>query len=328
MRSPRMWHRLLGSIILVLISMPALAEKAPPVPEGYPNETAVKAAMALQLIEIVDVERPIPETIEEIKDIVYGRGGNRALHLDLYLPKQRETPSPAIIFIHGGAWQGGQRSDMRFYCIEFAQQGYVTATITYRLSGDAPFPAAVRDAKCAIRWLRAHAEEYDVDPSRIAVSGNSAGGHLSMMAGFAQDPELEGEGGRRQTSSEVCGVVNFYGPTDLTTSFAREQSAVIQFMGGKPYHDAKETYRQASPLMHLDERDPPTLTFHGTIDSTVPIAQADRLDKRMQELGLDHTYERYEGWPHTMDLAKPVNKRCVYIMKQFFARIFSNQNIN
>jgi len=300
------------------------ATEAPPIPQGYADDQAVKAAILLGQIKLIDaINVSVPDNVEEILDIEYGTGGERKLHLDLYLPKGRTKATPAIIFIHGGAWKSGKRSDMKFYCAKFAEKGYVTATVTYRLTDEAPFPAAVHDVKCAVRWLRANTSKYQVDPKRIAVSGNSAGGHLSMMIGYSDDPSLEGNGGNNDISSRVCAVVNFYGPTDLTTDFAKKQGVVEDFMGGKTFAEAPHTYQQASPLFHLTRDDPPTLIFHGTIDSTVPIVQADMLSEKLKELGIDHIYERYEGWPHVMDLAEAVNRRCVYQMEQFFKKCFS-----
>ncbi|MEJ2701378.1 MAG: alpha/beta hydrolase [Sedimentisphaerales bacterium] len=295
--------------------------EAPPIPKGFADEQAVRTAILLGQIKLIDAMNiSTPDDIEEILGVEYGAGGQRKLQLDLYLPKGRTKPTPAIIFIHGGAWKSGKRSDMKFYCVKFAEKGYVTATVTYRLMDEAPFPAAVRDVKCAVRWLRANAVKYQVDPNRIAVSGNSAGGHLSLMIGYSDDPSLEGNGGNSTVSSRVSVVVDFYGPTDLTTDFARNQGLVQDFMGGKTFDEAPDMYKLASPLFHLTKDDPPTLIFHGTIDSTVPIAQADKLAEKLKELGIDYVYERYDGWPHVMDLAEAVNRRCVYQMEQFFKK--------
>jgi len=297
------------------------ATEVPPIPEGYTDELAVKTAILLGRIKLIDAGNvSTPDNIEEILNIEYGVGGERRLHLDLYLPKGRKKATPAVIFIHGGAWKGGKRSDMKFYCVKFAEKGYITATVTYRLTGEAPFPAAVHDVKCAVRWLRANATKFLLNPERIVVSGNSAGGHLSMMIGYSDDQSLEGNGGNNGISSRVCAVVNFYGPTDLTTDFAKKQGVVEDFMGGKTFDESPNVYKLASPLFHLTKDDPPTLIFHGTIDSTVPIVQADKLADKLKKLRIDHVYERYDGWPHAMDLAETVNRRCVYQMEQFFKK--------
>ena len=313
----------LGALIFYLFGLTFVVNsiEVPPIPEGYADELAVKTAILLGQIKLIDAGNvSTPDNIEEILDIEYGLVGERKLHLDLYLPKGRTKATPAVIFIHGGAWKSGKRSDMKFYCVKFAEKGYITATVTYRLTGEAPFPAAVHDVKCAVRWLRINAVKYKVDPEHIIVSGNSAGGHLSMMIGYSNDPSLEGSGGYNSVSSRVCAVVNFYGPTDLTTDFAKKQGVVEDFMGGKTFDESPDVYKLASPLFHLTKDDPPTLIFHGTIDNTVPIVQADMLVDKLKELGINHVYERYEGWPHAMDLAEAVNRRCVYQMERFFEK--------
>lgn len=298
--------------------------EVPPIPPGYPDESAVKTAILLGQIPLINLGSvSILDGVEEILDIEYGMGGESKLRLNLYLPKDRTRPTPAILFLHGGGWRSGTRSQMKYYCIKFAENGFITATTSYRLSTEVPFPAAVHDAKCAIRWLRANAAQYHIDPDRIVVSGHSAGGHLAMMIGYSDNPSLEGIGGNDTVSSRVCAVVSFYGPVDLTTDFATQQGVVRDFMGGKTIDEARDMYTLASPLFHLTRDDPPTLIFHGTIDSLVLIEQADRLAKRLTDLGIDHAYERYEGWPHTMDLAKAVNRRCVYQMTQFLGKYVS-----
>jgi acetyl esterase/lipase len=206
-----------------------------------------------------------------------------------------------------------------YYCVRFAEHGYVAATISYRLYRVAPFPAAVEDAKCAVRWMRANAAKLGIDPDRIGVAGGSAGGHLSMMVAYAPDTsELEGAGGHGDESSRVQAVVNIYGPTDLTTEFARGNRAVSDFLGGKSYDDAPETYRLASPITHVTKDDPPTLILHGSIDSTVPIEQAELLVERLKQTGLEYDYDRVEGWPHAMDVEANVNRHCLAKMFEFF----------
>jgi len=168
--------------------------------------------------------------------------------------------------------------------------------------------------------MRANAAELGVDPDRIAVSGNSAGGHLSMMVGYASGiPELEGDGGHPGVSSVVQAVVNFYGPVDLTTAYALSRPEPAKFLG-MGYDQNPDLFDMASPLHHLSKGDPPTLILHGVIDELVPIRQADRLAARLKELGIPYLYDRYPGWPHTMDLARDVNVRCRFYMNEFFNR--------
>ncbi|MBI2929269.1 MAG: alpha/beta hydrolase [Verrucomicrobia bacterium] len=279
------------------------------------------AAIGLKQVKLIDPVKEIPAGVVETKDIEYGKVGERSLKLDLYQPAEIRKPVPGLIFIHGGAWSGGSRDMYRYYTVRYAQRGYVAATISYRLSGEAPFPAAVQDAKCAVRWLRANAAKYHVDPDKIAAIGGSAGGHLSMMIGYAPDvPELEGHGGHAGVSSRVAAVVNIYGPYDLTTEIGRKSGSVKKFLGGKTYEEAPDLYLAVSPSKYLKKGAPPTLILHGTIDDVVPIEQSDMLAKKLAGLGVPYVYDRLEGWPHAMDLAESVNERCQWFMNQFFAK--------
>ncbi|MDM8005241.1 MAG: alpha/beta hydrolase [Phycisphaerae bacterium] len=297
------------------------SEPSPPVPKGFGSTQEVKEAIGQGKVRLVNLFIPLPGSIEVRTNIEYGRVGERLLQLDLYQPKGLGKPVPAVILIHGGGWKSGDRKIYRYYCIKLAEKGYVTATMSYRLSKEAPYPAAVQDAKCAVRWLRANARKHHVDPDKIAVLGGSAGGHLAMMVGYSWGVKaLEGNGGNAGASSAVQAVINFYGPVDLTADEAKRAGAVIDFMGGRKYDEAEAQYREASPIIHLTKKAPPTLILHGTIDDTVPIAQADLLAKRLKELGVPYEYERLEGWPHTMDLAEDVNRRCLWRVEQFLAR--------
>ena len=313
---------LAASLVLaakIVLARPGSIDGKPP--KGYPNREAMLAAYALKELKLMNLNPPLPDGVAEHKDIEYGRVGARSLQLDLFTPTNLTHSVPGLIFIHGGGWKGGKRQDYRVYTTHFAKLGYVVATISYRLVPEAPYPACVQDAKNAVRWMRANAAQWHVDPDRIVVIGGSAGGHLSMMVGFSADvPELEGTGGYPGVPSKVSAVVNFYGPADLTTPFATNSGLVKALLGGKTYAEAPELYRQASPLSHLKKGAPPTLTFHGTIDEIVPIDQADSLDARMKSLQLEHEYERLEGWPHTMDASVPVNAYAKARIEDFLAR--------
>src|SRR3954469_23609321 len=198
-----------------------LAE-VPPAPPGFASENDVKAAFISGKLKAIDLTIDMPATVTVQRDIEYGKGGETPLKLDLYSPKGHSKPVPAVIFIHGGAWKGGYRQMYHYYCVKFAEHGFVAATISYRLTGEAPFPAAVEDTKCAVRWIRANAEKLGVDPNKIGVAGGSAGGHLAMMIGYSSDvPQLDGKGGHANVSSRVQAVVDLYGPTDLTDEAAK-----------------------------------------------------------------------------------------------------------
>jgi acetyl esterase/lipase len=148
------------SFVSTLIAMPVLANDMlePPMPKGYATEAQLKVALLTGQVKLIDaINIPVPDSVQEINDLEYGKVDQWPLHLDLYLPKT-DKPVPGLIFIHGGAWKSGNRADMKFYAIKYAARGYATATISYRLTNEAPFPAAVHDTKCAVRWMRANAK--------------------------------------------------------------------------------------------------------------------------------------------------------------------------
>ncbi|MCZ2080646.1 MAG: alpha/beta hydrolase [Bryobacterales bacterium] len=255
-----------------------------------------------------NVARSAEIVLEE--NITYGKAGDTELKLDLARP-QGNGPFPAIVFIHGGGWSGGNRQAYRGQIQEAARRGYVAVTISYRLmkydeakkettTADPIFPAQIHDAKAAIRWVRANAEKYSVDPDRIGVTGGSAGGHLSLLVGLT-DPAsgLEGDSGNSDQSSRVQAVVNVFGPTDMAYCFEKSSVAWIfrLFMGGTPA-EARNRYNAASPITYVSQDDPPVLTLHGDQDALVPVEQARVLDEKMKAAGASHTLMVFEGQGH------------------------------
>jgi len=296
---------------------PATGE-APKPPKGYPNEGIMKVAYALGMIKLVDLKPEVPEDIAVFSNLTYKEVDSLDLQLDIYRHRSLQEPAPLLVFIHGGSWKSGKRSDYLPYLIDFAKKGYVTATVSYRLSGVAPFPAAVEDVKCALRWLRAHAADYGIQPDRIALVGGSAGAHLAMMVGYA-DEALFSADCPYELSSKVQAVVNLYGPTDLTTPYGRNHKVVQQFLRST-YEEHPERFVAASPRTYISPGDPPTLTFQGTLDALVPYSQADSLDQWLKRAGVPHDYHKLKGWPHTMDASRKVNAYCQYYMDAFFEK--------
>ena len=293
-------------------------KEGPDPPAGYSCNTMLKICYFLGFLDLVDTEPKVPSNITEYKDIVYKKTGSRNLKLDIYQPKYIKQLVPVLVFIHGGGWKKGNKADYLRYLVDFAQKGYVTATISYRFSQEAVFPAAVEDVKCAIRWIRTHAKDYQIDADKIAVIGGSAGGHLAMMIAYSSDVKEFDKGcDSDSVSSKVQVVVNLYGPSDLTTEYAIAQSSPQKFIGGL-YKTDSTKYKEASPLFYITPDDPPTLIFHGTIDDLVPVTQSDKLKQKLDEMGVPNEYHRLEGWPHTMDLAVSVNEYCQFYMTKFF----------
>ena len=301
-----------------------LGESPPEPPTGFATSDEAFKAVQTGKVAAVNLIQPVPPNVVVQRDIEYGNSGNRPLLLDLYSPKEVDMPVPGVIFVHGGSWKHGKKEDYRIYAIHFARLGYVVASIQYRLSREAPFPAAIHDVKAAVRYMRAEADSIGVDPNRIALAGGSAGGHLSMMVGYSADvPELDGHSGYSGVSSRVQCVVNLYGPTDMTTEYVQKISttntAVSDFFQGT-FEEQPDTYAAGSPLNYVTNDDPPTLILHGTVDTLVPINQADILAKKLTEVGVPYVYDRLPGWPHSMDVARSVNKRCRWYMERFFQR--------
>jgi len=304
------------------------SDGSPAQPGGYWNSTFMKMAYFIGFIDLIDTEPEVPEGINEYKDIVYKTVEDRILKLDIYQPQNLVHPAPLLVFIHGGAWKTGKKEDYLRYLVDFALHGYITATISYRFSQEAQFPAAVKDVKCAIRWIKSNAKQYNIDPNKIAVIGGSAGGHLAMMIGYSSDiPEFDGECKSDSVSSRVNAVVDIYGPSDLTTNFAIAQKAAQNFIGDL-YENAEDKYVKASPIIYVTPDDPPTLIFHGTIDDIVPVKQSDMLNDKLMEMRVPVEYHRLNGWPHTMDLAVEVNEYLQFYMNAFFEKHLKNRISN
>ena len=212
-------------------------------------------------------------------DIVYTKAGETELKLDLAHPTEGSGPFPAVVVIHGGAWRGGSKDTFRETLNSLAKDGYVAISPQYRLCPKETFPAQVHDVKAAVRWLKAHAQEYHVDPNRVGAIGFSAGAHLALMLGVTgPDDGLEGQHSQGDPDTKIQAVVNFFGPTDLR---ARDlptvsQGLVRDFLGGTP-QEKPEAAAKASPLTFVSEGDAPILTFHGTKDPLVPYSQATKL---------------------------------------------------
>jgi len=227
---------------------------------------------------------PVVTDYELIRDVEYGQGGGHPLLLDIYRPLQPiATPTPAVIWIHGGGWAMGQKYPSMVALL--AKAGFFCVSIDFRLSGEAEFPAAVEDCKCAVRWLRANASSYDVDPDAIGVWGDSSGGHLSMMVGCADaGAEMEGEGGWDGISSRVQAVCSYYGPTDLTLAFGF--SAVDAFLGVSHQQDP-DAFRRARPVDSGTSDDPPLLMVHGEKDMIAPLSQSKAMLAAYRKLKLE-----------------------------------------
>jgi acetyl esterase/lipase len=221
-------------------------------------------------------ELAVPEGVTFERGIEYSNPQDTHLQLDLARPKEGDGPFPAIVCIHGGGFRAGTREGYDKLCLTLAQHGYVAVTITYRLAPAHPFPAAVYDCKAAVRWLRANAAKYHVDPARIGVTGGSAGGHLAQFLGVTNGvKEFEGEGNLDQSSSVAC-VVNYFGPSDFTKSYDKSVDAkdVLPLFFGGDLTTKLHEHIVGSPLYWVTPNAAPTLCVHGTEDKYVAYEQA------------------------------------------------------
>jgi acetyl esterase/lipase len=243
----------------------------------------------------------VPENVVFEKDIEYAVAGGEHLQVNLARPKEGDGPFPAIVCIHGGGFRAGKREGYDKLCTQLAQQGYVAITVTYRLAPAFPFPAAIYDCKAAVRWLRANASKYHVDPKRIGVTGGSAGGHLAQFLGVTMGvKEFEGPEGNLDQSSDVACVVNFYGPSDFTKSYGKSVDAaevLPLFLGGDLEH-AREAHIRASPLNWATPDAAPTLDVQGTKDDHVAYEQGVWMVDRLKSCGVEADLLTMEGAGH------------------------------
>ena len=239
------------------------------------------------------------------RGIPFAKIGETTLQLDLYQPPDANIPAPLIIWIHGGAWRSGDRKDMPLGAL--VTKGFTIASLDYRLTPVAPFPANIHDIKAAVRFLRAHAGEYKIDPDCFVLAGSSAGGHLAALAALScKNMELEGTvGDDPQTSSKVQALVSFFGASDLTTILDQSTAhglsvrvpALHLLYGGAPERHP-ELARLASPVFHLDREDPPILLFHGDKDNQMPPQQSVGLADACKAIGVDCTLQVVAGGEH------------------------------
>lgn len=241
---------------------------------------------------------------EVIRDLEYARVGEHALKLDLHLPRGK-VRAPLIVWVHGGAWRSGSKKDMPLG--KLVEDGYAVASVDYRLSTEAKFPAQVHDIKAAIRFLRSHSGEWHVASKKIVIAGDSAGAHLAALVGVSNGhPELEGEvGTNRAQNSAVQGIISFYGAANLTTILKQSTPhglsvrvpALDLLLGGQP-DDLPALARLASPVFHVDRHDPPLLLLHGDQDSQMPINQSLELCGAYQKVKAEVQLEVVHGAAH------------------------------
>ena len=242
----------------------------------------------------------VPQTVVTEWDVPY-QAKPAKMTLDVHSLKGLEGLRPALVMIHGGGWQSLDKSNFTWLAKEAAKRGYVVFNINYRLAQQAKYPAAVKDCQAAMRWVRAKARTYHVDPARVAVWGESAGGHLASMMGLldSRDPRMP------DVSSRASVAVDFYGVADLTPAelpekYARGSDfvAACENFIGKKHSEAPDLFAEASPINHVTKKACPFLVIHGDADMTVPYEQSVRFVEKLKSAGVEATLHTVKGGGH------------------------------
>jgi acetyl esterase/lipase len=271
---------------------------------SLPATCVAAALLVLVSYRAIAADAPldVPQGVTFEKDIVYSSPGGQSLGLDMARPEDAKGLSPAIVCIHGGGFRAGNRQHHDRLCLQLAQRGYVAVTVSYRLAPQHQFPAAVNDVKAAVRWLRANAAKYGVDPGRIGTTGDSAGGHLALFLGLTADVKSfdASDGGNADQSSRVNCVVDVYGPSDFTKSYDKsvDASQVLPLFLGGDLTTARHRHILASPLYWITPHAAPTLAIHGTKDPYVAHEQAVWLIDRLQSADVEAELLTLEGAGH------------------------------
>ncbi len=274
----------------------------------------------------------IPPNTKVFRDVEYVAGGGHSRSLDLFVPEAKPgVKIPVVVWIHGGAWRGGNKDGNQARWL--LKDGFATASINYRLSPEARFPAQIEDCKAAIRFLRSHAQEYGIDGEHIGVWGSSAGAHLAVMLGTTGGVRgLDGNNDSPNISSRVQAVCDFFGPSDLlsASSQAGPDSQVnhddpsapeAQLIGG-PVQQTADKALAASPVNYITPDDPPFLIVHGEHDPLVPIGQSWELYGTLQKAGVKVTMHVVKGGGHGDHFD---SKEIVPLVREFFEQALTEK---
>ena len=265
---------------------------------------AIGSAVALLVLTLCATAQQPATSYNKVSDITYAVVDDRELGLDIYMPRGVDDP-PLLVWIHGGRWLYRTKEDIN--TLALVEEGFAIASIDFRLSVDEPFPAQIHDIKAAIRFLRANAETYGYEATRIGVHGRSSGGHLTSLVGVTNGvKELEGElGDHLDVSSDVQVAVSYFGASNLTTILDQSTPFGVMLRGpalalllGGPMEATAELAELASPVFHVDAQDPPLLLLHGDQDPQMPINQAHELHGVYKEHELPVHLEVIHGAKH------------------------------
>jgi pectinesterase len=293
-------------------------------PEGAGNGSFLQGNPRLQN-RVVDFFREHlafpPSGVRMVEDLVFGSPDGRDLLLDLFVPESNSARLPAVIFIHGGGWAFGSKRDWRYAAAQLASSGFVTATIEYRLSSERIYPAAIDDAKAAVRWLRSNADLYGVDSLQIGVVGSSAGGVIASLLGVTGDRNQMSQGDKGPPqAARVQAVAAVSGAYDMFVADRHDAWAPAAFMGSLPQQDP-ERWAEASPITHVGADSAPHLFFHGTIDELTPSSEANRMMQKLLDVGVHAELFLAEGGDHDFFLTWQWERKVLETLKDFFNRV-------
>ncbi len=227
------------------------------------------------------------------------------MRMDVYRPSEPlATPTPAVLVFHGGAWMMGARTDVDAVAKALAAKGFVAATVSYRLAPRSFWPAMIDDAQTAVRFLRANAGRYRIDPDRLGAVGFSAGGHLSLLLGFT-DTRMLNPKEHWGHSSKVQAVGDVFGPADLENDYGSRFDALAPLLFGKRRTEATQLIREASPILHVTPDDAPVFILHGEADPLVPVKQSRRLEEKLKSVGVPVESVYIKGMGHEIKMSDP-----------------------
>ena len=269
---------------------------------------AISAALMPVAAALADPVKPAAPPLKILKDIVYKTINGKDLKLDLYFPANATGPFPLILMVHGGGWTADSKADSAGHATMVAEHGYASAAIDYRLKQEAPMPAQIEDVTSAVRWLRAHAAEYHLDPDRFGAMGHSAGGHLVSLLGTSGDEPKFNQGDNAKFSGRVNVVVDLAGPDDLVWMFEHAKGlspdAPIQLLGGS-LNQKRDLAILCSPIDHVTPHTPPFLIISGLKDDKVGIEVPKRMYDTLQKAGVKSEIILLPGVTHALPLSTP-----------------------
>lgn len=238
-------------------------------------------------------------------DVVYGSANNTPLKLDIWYPRDNATPTPTLVYIHGGGWIFGSKEGSVYQFLPYLEKGWRVVNVEYRMAGNSLAPGSVEDTRCALRWIYRNAKQWNFDTSKIVLTGHSAGGHLSLMTGMLPDgTDLDNRCYANEkygdVKMKVAAIINWYGITNVNDVIQGEnvKNYAVMWMGSQP--NSAEVAKKVSPLSYVREGLPPILTIHGDKDSVVPYSHATRLKEALDKAKVTNKLFTIKNGDHGM----------------------------